>query len=124
MPSRNISSTIFLAQKSKFKVLNLPLTRSSAINVSILLITRRNVTRVEQQMISNMADCSSSSDSATSLSDHSDVEELLGIRGALWRRVNYDAIWCNHACKGLKRPCGGGGGVLPYKSDGAANCTF
>ena len=76
MPSRNISSTIFLAQKSKFKLLNLLLTRSSAINVSILLIRRRNVTRVEQQMISNMADCSSSSDSATSLSDYSDVEEL------------------------------------------------
>ena len=44
---------------------------------------RRNVTRVEQQMISNMADCSSSSDSATSLSDYSDVEELLDIRDGL-----------------------------------------
>ena len=44
---------------------------------------RRNVTRVEQQMISNMADCSSSSDSATSLSGYSDVEELLDIRDGL-----------------------------------------
>ena len=80
---KKYTSTIFLPPKSKFKVLNLPLTRSSAINVSILLITRRNVTRVEQQMISNMADCSSSSDSATSLSDYSDVEELLDIRDGL-----------------------------------------
>ena len=77
-----------MAQKSKFKALKLPLTRSSAIYASILLIMRRNVTGVEQQMISNMADCSSSSDSATSLSDYSDVEELLDIRGALWIIIN------------------------------------
>ena len=87
IPSRNISSTIFLAPKSKFKVLHLPLIRSSAINASILLITRRDVTRVEQQMISNMADCSSSSDSATSLFDYSDVEELLDISAALYENA-------------------------------------
>ena len=39
IPSRNISSAIYLAQKSSFKVLNLPLTRTSAINASILPIT-------------------------------------------------------------------------------------
>ena len=33
-------------------------------------------------MISNMADCSSSSDGATSLSDYSDVEELLKCEAA------------------------------------------
>ena len=33
-------------------------------------------------MTSNMADCSSSSDSATSLSDYSDVEELLKCEAA------------------------------------------
>ena len=70
IPSRNISSAIYLAQKSRFKVLNLPLTRTSAINASILPITWRDVTGVEQQMVSNMADCCSSSDSATSLSDY------------------------------------------------------
>ena len=39
IPSRNISSAIYLAQKSRFKVLNLPLARTSAINASILPIT-------------------------------------------------------------------------------------
>ena len=68
-------------------MLHLPLIRSSAINASILLITRRDVTRVEQQMISNMADCSSSSDSATSLFDYSDVEELLDISAALYENA-------------------------------------
>ena len=39
IPSRNISSANYVAQKSRFKVLNLPLTRTSAINASILPIT-------------------------------------------------------------------------------------
>ena len=38
---------------------NLPLTWTSAIDALILPITWRDVTGVEQQMISNMADCSS-----------------------------------------------------------------
>ena len=38
-------------------------------------------------MISNMADCSSSSDSATSLFDYSDVEELLDISAALYENA-------------------------------------
>ena len=46
-------------------MLNLPLTRSSAINASILLITWCDITGVEQQMISNMADGSSSSYNTT-----------------------------------------------------------